>query len=117
MLKAVFNEAFVLPEPVQPTPDGTTLEPLPDSVTLTLGSEINKLASNIPLARRRRRALSVRWQPGIIGREQQAIGILQDYSKTYNEAFAGFTLTRFDGTPISISNGEVFNSPSVHNYS
>ena len=34
--------------------------------------------------------------------EAVAIGILQDYSTTYNEAFQGFSLTKFDGTTITI---------------
>ncbi|MEE4378610.1 MAG: vanadium-dependent haloperoxidase [Candidatus Competibacteraceae bacterium] len=109
VLKALFNEDFVIPNPVRPTPDGTALEPLSDAVDLSLGGEINKLASNIPLARD---AAGVHYRSdgsqGLLAGEQQAIGILQDYSKTYTEAFAGFTLTRFDGTPISIINGEVF---------
>jgi hypothetical protein len=39
--------------------------------------------------------------------EAQAIGILRDYSITYNEDFAGFTLTRFDGRRIRIVDGRV----------
>jgi hypothetical protein len=39
--------------------------------------------------------------------EQQAIGVLQDYSRTYNEEFAGFSLKRFDGVRIRIVNGRV----------
>jgi len=109
VLKAVFNEDFVIPTPVRPTSDGMALEPLPEAVDLTLGGEINKLASNIPLARD---AAGVHYRSdgsqGLFAGEQQAIGILQDYSKTYNESFAGFTLTRFDGTAIAIVNGEVF---------
>ena len=39
--------------------------------------------------------------------EEQAIGILQDYSRTYNEQFDGFVLTKFDGTTVEITNGRV----------
>jgi hypothetical protein len=39
--------------------------------------------------------------------EAIGIGILQDYSLTYNEDFDGFTLTRFGGTRIRIVDGEV----------
>jgi hypothetical protein len=34
--------------------------------------------------------------------EAVAIGVLQDNSTTYNEAFQGFSLTKFDGTTITI---------------
>jgi len=34
--------------------------------------------------------------------ESVAIGILQDYRKTYNEDFSGFSFTKFDGTTIII---------------
>ena len=39
--------------------------------------------------------------------EEQAIDILQDYSRTYNERFDGFVLTKFDGTTVEITNGRV----------
>ena len=35
--------------------------------------------------------------------EAVAIGILQDYSATYQEVFEGFSLTKFDGTKITIN--------------
>jgi len=44
---------------------------------------------------------------GLFVGEQQAIGILQDYSLTYSETFAGFTLTRFNGEKIRIADGRV----------
>jgi hypothetical protein len=34
--------------------------------------------------------------------EAIAISILRDTATLYNEQFPGFTLTRFDGTPVTI---------------
>ena len=67
---------------------------------------INKLANNIALGRDR---AGVHYRPegveGMNSGEIQAIGLLKDYSRTYNEYFAGFTLTRFNGQKIRIANG------------
>ncbi|WP_423799987.1 vanadium-dependent haloperoxidase [Neobacillus sp. SAB-20_R2A] len=102
MLKAFFNEGFVLPNPVAASSDGLSLIPF-QGPSLTIGGELNKLASNIALGRD---AAGVHWRSdGIEGLklgEAVAIGIMQDYKKTYNENFNGFTLTKFDGTTIKI---------------
>jgi hypothetical protein len=109
VLKALFHEEFIIPEPVRPTPDGRRLEPLSSAPELTLRGEIDKLASNISLPRN---AVGVHYRSdcarGLLAGEQQALGILQDYSKTYNEDFPGFSLTLFDGTRVRIVDGEVF---------
>jgi hypothetical protein len=39
------------------------------------------------------------WRSG----EAAAIALLQDLTRCYNEPFAGFFFTKFDGTPITIS--------------
>ena len=108
VLKAFFNEAFVLPKPVQASADGSALEPL-TGADLTLGHEINKLANNIALGRDAAgvhyRSDSVR---GLKVGEAQALGLLADYSRTYHERFGGFVLTKFDGQRLRIANGEVF---------
>ena len=107
MLKAWFNENFVIPKPLQATADGSTVEPW-QGEELTLGNEINKLANNITLGRD---GAGVHYRSdgiqGIFVGEDQAIGILSDYSRTYNESFDGFMLTKFDGEKIKISNGEI----------
>ena len=75
---------------------------------LTLGNEIDKLAYNISLGRD---AGGVHYRSdsiqGLLEGEQQAIGILCDYSRTYNERFEGFVLTKFDGKKIKIAGGKV----------
>jgi hypothetical protein len=102
MLKAFFNESFVIPDPVVAASDGLSLLPY-SGPSLTIGGELNKLAANIALGRD---AAGVHWRSdgteGLKLGEAVAIGILQDYRETYNEDFNGFTLTKFDGTTIKI---------------
>ena len=109
VLKAVFNEDFVIPDPVI-SRDGTALESYTGDA-LTLGGEFNKLANNIALGRD---AAGVHYRSdgvqGIYVGEQQAIALLQDYSTALNEEFGGFQFTKFDGTFITIINGQVIDS-------
>jgi len=107
ILKAFFNEDFVIPNPVEASADGLSLDPWAGA-PLTLGGEINKLANNISLGRD---AAGVHYRSdgidGVSVGEQQAIGVLADYSRGYNEDFAGFSLHRFDGQELLIVDGEV----------
>jgi membrane-associated phospholipid phosphatase len=102
VLKAFFKESFVMPAPVVASGDGLTLTPYsgPD---LTVGGELNKLAANIALGRD---TAGVHWRTdGIEGLglgEAVAIGVLQDLRTTYTEEFSGFSLTRFDGTTVTL---------------
>lgn len=41
------------------------------------------------------------WESLKLG-EALAIGVLQDFKGCYNERFEGFSLTKFDGTKITI---------------
>jgi hypothetical protein len=101
-LKAFFDETFVIPNPVQPDPkDPTRLIPY-EGPPLTVGGELNKLATNLGQGRN--------WA-GIHFRsdaaaslpqaEEVAIAILKDERATFREPFRGFELTRFDGTRVS----------------
>jgi len=102
VLKAFFKESFVIPNPVEASADGLTLNPYVGA-TLTVGGELDKLASNASLGRD---AAGLHWRSdnieGIDLGEAVALNILIDESATYNEDFAGFTLTRFDGTTITV---------------
>lgn len=102
VLKAFFNESFVIPNPTVASPDGLALVPYRGS-DLTVGGELNKLAANIALGRD---IAGVHWRSdGIEGLklgEAVAIGFLTDLSTTYTEGFGGFSLTKFDGTTITI---------------
>ena len=102
MLKALFDESFVIPHPVIPTPDGLGLIPYTGGA-LTVGGELNKLASNVASGRNfagihYRTDLSESLKLG----EAVAISVLQDQRLTYKEDFAGFTFTKFDGTKITV---------------
>jgi hypothetical protein len=112
ILKAFFDEQFVIPTPVQANADGTQLEPWRGE-PLTLGGEIDKLASNIALARD---AAGVHFRSDSMGGlklgEDVALGLLADTTLTYNEKFDGFALRRFDGASVRIRNGSVATLPS-----
>ena len=102
MLKAFFNESFVIPNPVVPSDDGLTLVPY-DGPPLTVGGELNKLAANVSLGRN---ACGVHYRSdGVEGMrlgEEIALSMLRDLVTVYNEQFPGFSLTRFNGTPVTI---------------
>ena len=107
VMKAFFDEDAIFPDAMQPSADGTTLIALDED--LTVGGEINKLANNISIGRN---AAGVHYrsdgEQGMLGGEQQAIGLLRDYSLTYATEFDGFYFTKFDGTPVRIANGKVY---------
>ncbi len=102
VLKAFFNESFVIPNPMVAIPDGLALVPY-KGADLTVGGELNKLASNIALARN---TAGVHWRSdgieGIKLGEAVAIGIFTDLKATCTEPFDGFSFTKFDGTMVRI---------------
>ncbi len=102
ILKAWFDESYVIPNPVQPSADGLSLLPYIES-NLTVGGELNKLASNIAFGRNH---AGVHWRSDAIQSlklgEEIALNILRDQRGTYNERFRGFSLTRFDGRQVNI---------------
>jgi hypothetical protein len=105
ILKAVFDESFVIPNPVVASADGLSLMPYtgPDAASLTVGTELNKLAANIALGRN---FAGVHWRSDYeeslkLG-EEFAISVLRDQRPTYQEMFDGFTFTRFDGTRVTV---------------
>ncbi len=109
VIKAFFNEEFVIPDPIVAAPDGLSVVPYVGG-DLTLGGEINKLASNISLGRD---LAGVHYRSdgvdGTLVGEDIAVQYLSDLSRGYNEDFEGFTLTRFDGQTILIADGDVYN--------
>ena len=109
ILKAWFKETTRLVDigldPVQPTDDGLSLVPYggSDAGDITVGGELNKIAANVALGRN---AAGVHWRSDAtesmkLG-EAIAIGILKDQRACYNEVFNGFSLTKFDGTTITV---------------
>jgi hypothetical protein len=102
VLKWFFDERFVISQPVVPTPDGLALQPY-QGPPLTVGGELNKLASNIAPARN---IAGVHWRSDAnaslrLG-EALAISILRDQRALFPEPGSGSTFTRFDGTQITI---------------
>jgi hypothetical protein len=104
ILKAVFDETFVISRPVIPTPDGLDLDHSSyDGPELTVGGELNKLASNVATGRD---IAGVHWRSDAMESlklgEAIAISVLRDQRALYNERFDGFTFTKFDGTKITV---------------
>jgi hypothetical protein len=107
VLKAVFDESFVIQNPVVPSADGLALEPYQGSAALTVGGELNKLASNIATGRN---IAGVHWRSdaleSLLLGEAMAISILADQRPTYNENrggfFQGYTFSRFNGSRITV---------------
>ncbi len=102
ILKAFFKPDFVLPNPVVPSPDGTTLDTYVGPA-LTISNELNKLAANISIGRD---TAGVHWRSdgmeGMLLGEKVAIAMLENYKDTYNEAFGGFKIRKFDGTDVIV---------------
>jgi hypothetical protein len=108
ILKAWFKEStriIDLTTPVQPSPDGLALLPYAgaDVGQMTVGGELNKVASNIAIGRD---IAGVHWRSDAteslkLG-EQLAMGILKEQRACYNEDFNGFSLTKFDGTTVTV---------------
>ena len=104
VLKAWFDESWVLPDPVVPNADGTALVPYtgPDADRLTVGGELDKVAANIAIGRN---MAGVHWRTDYseavkLG-EAVAIGVLRDQVRVGHED-ASFGLTRFDGRRMTI---------------
>ncbi|WP_367579760.1 vanadium-dependent haloperoxidase [Nostoc sp. PCC 7107] len=103
LLKAFFDENFILPNPVEPDPsDPTKLIPY-SGTPLTVGGELNKLATNYYIGRGHG---GIHWRSdgaaGLALGEEIAISILRDERLGYNEKFNGFTFTKFDGTKVTV---------------
>ncbi|MBS3951381.1 MAG: vanadium-dependent haloperoxidase [Methylomicrobium sp.] len=100
VLKAFFKEDAIIPSPVQPSANGVSLQPIRD--VLTIGGEINKLASNISLGRD---WAGVHYRSdgkeGMLLGEEVGIAILKDWHDAHPEVPA-LTLKKFDGEEIQI---------------
>jgi hypothetical protein len=102
ILKAWFDESFIILDSKVPDKNGNKLIDYtgPDKNKLTVGGELNKVASNIALGRD---WAGVHWRSdgteGLKLGESIAIGILEEQKNTYNEDFY-FSFTKFDGTGI-----------------
>jgi hypothetical protein len=102
VLKAWFDESYVLPSAVVASADGSTLAPY-TGASLTVSGELNKLAGNLATGRA---FGGVHWRSdnlvGLQLGESVALGMLADEARTCTEPLKGFSLTKFDGTTIII---------------
>ena len=105
VLKWFFDEDFVIPNPLTTTSDGLTTAPYTgsDAGQMTVGGELNKLASNVGLGRC---FAGIHWrqdiQQAMLLGEAVAISLLRDQAHLYNENYTGFTFTGFNGNTITV---------------
>lgn len=102
ILKAFFNETFVMNNSLVASDDGLNLLPY-NSSSLTVGGELNKLAGNIAIGRDyagvhyRQDAMQ-----GLLLGEKLALNLLSESKLLLNEGTSTtFTLTKFDGQTIN----------------
>lgn len=102
VLKACFAESWVLPNNVIPSADGLTLQPYKQE-ELTVGGELDKMAENVAFGRN---FAGVHWRfdavEGLALGEAFAIRYLQELKLMSPEVFTGFSLTKFDGTRVTV---------------
>jgi hypothetical protein len=102
VLKAFFDESFPIDDPVVATADGRSLLPYHET-TLTVGGELDKLASNIAFGRN---AAGIHWRSdasaGLRLGEAVALGVLADMRPCLSEEFEGFSLTKLDGAMVRV---------------
>lgn len=102
ILKAWFEESWVIPNPVVAKCDGLSLEPYTGPESLTVGGELNKVAANVSIGRN---AAGVHYWTDYTASlalgESIAIDILREQKLTFAENFS-FSLQKFDGTAITI---------------
>ncbi len=109
ILKAWFDseEPFLkYGDVLEPNADGSAVQPFnpaSDKIDPTVADELNKLASNVSLARD---IAGVHWRSdyteSVFLGEKVAIQLLEDYGYTYNESFPGFQFRNFDGNMITV---------------
>jgi hypothetical protein len=101
VLKTFFDESWVLPTAAQPHTDGLSLVPYEGE--LTVGGELNKVASNVAIGRN---IAGVHWRSDATASlrlgEEIAIHYMREHNSTYHERLNGMALTRFDGTRVTI---------------
>ncbi len=102
VLKAFFDESYAVHEPVEATPEGTSLSAW-EGEPLGIGGELDKLASNIAFGRD---FAGVHWRSdsiqGLRFGELVAMDLLRERRLLANETFTGFSLRRFDGRRVTV---------------
>ena len=99
VLKAYYATDWVLPDPVEPTPDGRELMAI--DASLTVGGELDKLAWNVAMGRA---WAGVQWradaEAGLRLGESVAIGLLRELRELLPEPDARFAVRTFDGSIV-----------------
>ena len=104
ILKALYDETYILPNPVISNKEGTKLEPYrgPDRDELTVGGELNKLASNIAFGRN---FGGVHWKSdaleSVLLGEKVAIELMRQRASTFPEDY-DVVFTKFNGEKVEI---------------
>jgi hypothetical protein len=102
ILKAFFDEQAPVPLASTPSDDGLSIVGY-TGPTLTVGGELNKVASNVANGRN---LAGVHWRSdstsSLLLGEQIAIQLMREHNETFNESFQGLQLTKFDGTTILV---------------
>ena len=103
VLKAFIDESFVMRDNVETVGDCLSLHTYRGGEELRVGGELNKLASNISIGRN---FAGIHWRSdvadGLKLGEEVALGVLRDHKACHLEDFRGFSVTRFDGTSITV---------------
>lgn len=101
ILKAFFDESDIVRNPLVVNADGSALVPY-TGPALTVGDELNKVAWNVANGRN---GAGIHWRTDAVNSlrlgETIALCILEEQKLTYNDN-AELTLTKFDGTQITI---------------
>lgn len=104
IIKALFDGSYVIPFPLVPSSNGSTLVNYTGGPPLTVEHELNKIAANVGIGRN---LAGVHWKSDFeasvrLG-EQVAISTLRDYKRTFPEpSFIGWRFNGFDGNAIVI---------------
>jgi hypothetical protein len=102
LLKAFFDTSGTIAGPLQPDASGNNLVAY-SGPALTIEGELHKLAANISTGRN---MAGIHYRTdmdaSLIMGEELCISILRDQKLLYSENFAGFSFTKFDGTPVTI---------------
>jgi len=102
ILKAFFDESFIVPDPVVASEDGLSLRRF-DRAPLKVGGELDKLAANIGMGRN---FAGIHWrsdlEAGFRLGEDVAIRVLREMHIASHEPFSGLHFHRRDGTPVAV---------------
>lgn len=102
VLKAFFDESYMVPEPVVPAVDGLSLLPW-KGAPLSVGDELDKLAANVSIGRN---FAGIHWRSdayaGLRLGEAVAVDLLRERKFLENELFTGFSFRSFDGNRVVI---------------